>query len=63
MLDGPSADIVNEVGGVVSSHSVDDIYNNLVMILEGKIKISNNISKEYDMKTIAKKFDEEIEKI
>ena len=60
MLDGPSADIVKEVGGVVSSHSIDDIYNNLVMLLEGKIKISNNESKKYDMKTIAKTFDDRV---
>lgn len=63
MIDGPSADITKEVGGVVSSHSVDDIYNHIVMILEGKIKISNNQSKEYDMKTITKKYDEEVEKL
>ncbi len=62
MLDGPSAEITREVGGVVSSHSVEDIYNNLVMILEGKIKIDNNISSNYDMKKIAKRFDEVIEK-
>lgn len=63
MLDGPSAEITKEVGGVVSSHSVEDIYNNLVMILEDKIKIENTISPNYDMKTIAKKFDEEVQKI
>lgn len=63
MLDGPSADIVKEVGGVISSHSVDDIYNNLVMILEGKIDITNNGNENYDMRVIAKKFDDEVNKL
>ena len=58
MLDGPSSDITKEVGGVVSSHSVEDIYNNLVMILENKINISNNMSDKYNMKNISKKFDD-----
>lgn len=62
MLDGPSADITKEVGGVVSSHSVEDIYNNLVMILEKKIPITNNKSTNYDMKNIAKKYDEVVSK-
>lgn len=62
MTDGPSADIIKEVGGVVSSHSVEDIYNNLVMILENKIKIKNNDKNgNYDMVNIAKIFDKEIE--
>lgn len=61
MLDGPSADIIKKVGGIISSHSIDDIYNNLVMVLENKIEISNNDKeKEFDMKTIAKKYDEKI---
>ncbi len=63
MLDGPSADIVQEVGGVVSSHSVEDIYNNLVMILEGKTSITNHRNEKYNMKNIAKKFDNEVKKI
>ena len=58
MLDGPSSDITKEVGGVVSSHSVEDIYNNLVMVLEKKIAISNNMNQQYDMKNISKKFDD-----
>lgn len=63
MLDGPSADIIKEVGGVVSSHSVEDIYNNLVIILEEKIDIFNNDRKKnYDMRTIAKSFDNTISK-
>ena len=64
MLDGPSADIIKEIGGVVSSHSVEDIYNNLVMIMENKIKIQNKDSnKKYDMKKISEKFDEKIEEM
>ena len=62
MLDGPSADITKEIGGIVCSHSVEDIYNNLVMILENKVDIKNNKSSNYDMKNIAKKFDKEVEK-
>lgn len=61
MLDGPSADITQEVGGVVSSHSVEDIYNNLVMILEKKIPITNNKSSNYDIKNIAKVYDKKLE--
>lgn len=64
MLDGPSADIIREIGGVVSSHSVEDIYNNLVMIMEGKIKIQNkDLNKKYDMKNISEKFDKKINDI
>lgn len=62
MLDGPSAEITKEVGGIISSHSVEDIYNNLVMILEGKVEIKNNRSTNYDMKNIAKAFDKTLEK-
>lgn len=61
MQDGASADIIKENGGVISSHSVDDIYNNLVMILEGKKKIKIiDKNKKYDMKNIANKYDERI---
>ena len=60
MLDGASADITKESGGVVSSHSIEDIYNNLVMILEKKIDIFNNKCPKYDMVNIAKVFDDEI---
>ena len=61
MQDGPSADIIKEVGGVVSSHSADDIYNNLVMILKGKISIKNlDKNNNYNMLFIAKNFDERI---
>lgn len=64
MLDGPSADIIKEVGGVISSHSVEDIYNNLVMIMESKIKIQNkDVKGKYDMVNISKKFDDKINSI
>ena len=64
MLDGPSADIIKEVGGVISSHSVEDIYNNLVMIMEDKIEIKNKDAKgKYDMVNISKKFDDKINSI
>lgn len=60
MQEGPSYNIIKDIGGVVSSHSTDDIYNNLVMILENKINLSNNMDKKFDMVTISKKFDNRI---
>ena len=61
MYDGPSADIIREVGGVISSHSVDEIYFKLVMILENKINISCQDKGKYNMKNLAKIFDDKIE--
>lgn len=61
MQDGPSADIIKEVGGVCCSHSADDIYNNLVMILEDKLKIkTDDKNKNYDMKKISNDFDSRV---
>lgn len=37
MLQGASADIVREIGGVLSSHSVDEIYMWLVLILNKQV--------------------------
>lgn len=63
MTDGPSADIIKEVGGVISSHSPDEIYNTLVMILENKIDIKNiDNNNVFNMKTIAESFDKRLNK-
>lgn len=64
MIDGPSCDIIREVNGVVSSHSVEDIYNNLVMILDSKINI-NIMDKEgkYNIKNISKNLDDIIKEL
>lgn len=58
MLGGASSDIIREIGGVVSSHSTEDIYNNLVMILEKKIEL-HTLDKynKYDIITISNNFD------
>ncbi len=63
MYDGPSADIIREVGGVISSHSVDEIYFKLVMILENKLSIKCNDDNKYNMTTIANIFDSKIKNI
>ena len=63
MQDGPSSDIIKEIGGISCSHSMDDIYNNLVMILEGKTKVkSDDKNKSYDMKNISNHFDVRVTK-
>lgn len=61
MTEGPSADIIKEVGGVIASHSVEDIYTNLVLILEGKHKLKTDDKKgNYDMVNISKLFDDRV---
>lgn len=63
MQDGASSDIIKEIGGISCSHSMDDIYNNLVMILEGKTKVkSDDKNKSYDMKNISNYFDVRVTK-
>lgn len=62
MQEGPSADIIKEIGGIVCSHSADDIYNNIIQIMENKVEIKNvDKNKNYDMKNIAKEFDDRID--
>ena len=63
MYDGPSADIIKEVGGVISSHSVDEIYFKLVMILENKIDIKCNDHDKYNIRYISKSLDTKIQEI
>ena len=63
MYDGPSADIIKEVGGVISSHSVDEIYFKLVMILENKLSIKCNDDNKYNINYISKILDKKIEEI
>lgn len=63
MTDGASADIIRDTGNVLMSHSVDEIYMTLVMILEGKISEQHVASeiKKFDAKQTAKNFDALVE--
>lgn len=62
MQDGPSSNIIKDIGGITCSHSADDIYNTFVRILENKVEIKNeDKDKKYDIKTIAAKYDKAIE--
>lgn len=65
MTDGASADIIRDTGNVLMSHSVDEIYMTLVMILEGKIKqelVASEI-KKFDAKQTAKTFDDMLDSL
>lgn len=63
MYDGPSADIIREVGGVISSHSIDEIYFKLVMILENKIDIKCNDDNKYNIRYISNILDQKINEL
>lgn len=65
MLSGISSDIVHEYGGLVSSHIVSDIYNNLKYILVDQYEctINKEFVLKYRSKNIAKEFDTKILKI
>jgi glycosyltransferase involved in cell wall biosynthesis len=59
MTDGASADITRKTGNILTSHSVDEIYMTLVMLLEHRLQGTTEKSnvKEYDASNIAKKYD------
>ena len=64
-LKGATADIVKKVEcGKVVTHSAEDIYLNLAMILEGKMpnfKYNDSEWSKFDAKNVADKFDALIE--
>ncbi len=59
MVEGASADIIRSTGNILASHSVDEIYMTLIMILEGSIaaKPNDSIRKEYSATAAAKRYD------
>lgn len=60
MIEGASADIMRKTGNILTSHSVDEIYMTLIMIVEGKIT-HQTYEKEwpkYDARSTAKTYDE-----
>lgn len=58
MAKGASADILREVGGVVSSHSVEEIFMNLVDITRGQsAELNKKVANKYLNKETSKKYD------
>jgi len=59
MINGPSADLIREYGGIVCSHSVQDIRNYLYLVIyKGYThKINKNCQKKLDSRTVAESFD------
>lgn len=65
MSDGASADILRKTNHLISSHSEDEIYMNLKLILNNKIHLNHN-KKEieiYDARNVAKQFDEKVKEL
>lgn len=62
MIDGASADIIRSTNNTLSSHSVDEIYMRLVMILEGDHTPSSDSAarKPYEASSAAKEYDKEL---
>lgn len=63
MYDGASADILRETDNIISSHSVEEIYINLLSILNGKITEHKYNAEKYNAINVAKIYDECIEKV
>ena len=65
MIEGASADIIRNTGNILSSHSVDEIYMTLVMILENKLTphASTTTRKPYSASNVAKGYDEMIDNL
>lgn len=59
MIEGASADIIRNTGNILSSHSVDEIYMTLVMVLESKLKshASTATLKPYSSSSVVKEYD------
>jgi len=63
MSDGASSDIIRETGGIVSSHSVDEIFMYLNLITENKIQTKNKNTSKYDSRNAAKRYDDLVRKM
>lgn len=59
MTDGASADIVRETGNILCSHSVDEIYMTITMLLERSLEAHQNKAElqRYDARSTAKGYD------
>lgn len=58
MLDGASADILREINANIATYSADDIYNQLVYILDKGANKLNNNKKNYNITNVVKIYDE-----
>lgn len=63
MYDGASADILRKTDNIVSSHSVEEIYINLLSIINGKIKEHDYNADEYNAKNVAKIYDNMVKEL
>lgn len=63
MLEGASASIIRETGGLLASHSVDEIYMYLKMILDKKLDITMKNLSNYDIANVVKKYDEKVDEV
>ncbi len=57
MSDGASADIIRETGGIVSSHSVDEIFMYLTLIIDNKVQNNSKDTSKYDSNNATKLYD------
>ena len=63
MLEGASASIIRETGGLLASHSVDEIYMYLKLILHKKLDIKMKNLSNYDIANVVKKYDDKVEEV
>ncbi len=61
--EGASASIIRETGGIVSSHSTDEIYMYLKMILDKKLDIKMKNLSNYDIANVVNKYDDKIKEL
>lgn len=60
---GPSSDITRAVGGLVMTHSVDEIYMNLYRVVAKGLKPNTQNVENFDVINVAKNYDQEVKKI
>lgn len=65
MLDGASADILRKTNSLIISHSVEEIYNYLYLIVYENyvIKMNGTEAEKYDSIIVSKIFDDKIGRI
>jgi len=61
MIDGASADVIRDTGGILSSHSVDEIFIYLNLIAEKRIQNKPQDIEKYHNKNVAKEYDKLLE--
>lgn len=63
MLEGASADILREIGAIVCTHSSDEIYMYLKMIIDQELNIQLKNIDNYDIVNVAKKYDQKVKEL